>query len=387
MRILHVNSGNLFGGIETLLVTLARFRNLCDEMDPHFAVCFQGKLSAELSAANVPVHDLGEVRIRQPWNVRRSRLMLRSLLQRESFDIVVCHGAWSLAILGPVARRTATPLILWAHDAPDGRATWLDRWISFVPPDLAICNSRFTADKFHRFYPEVKRTVVYCPIAPLEDSLTRDDRASFREVRNTPVDAAVILQLSRLDPHKGHFLHLEALSHLRDIDNWICWQIAAPQRPHEATYLAALKQTADRFGIQNRIRFLNWEPNISRLLSASDIFCQPNVGPEPFGITFIEALWARLPVIATALGGPIEIIDPSCGILVTPNNSQELADALRKLITDPRLRHALGQSGPVRAAALCSPAQQLRQLYQELLTVLEQQPSVSCQPGGAGHFV
>ncbi len=38
MRVLHVYSGNLYGGVETLLVTLARHRDLCPEMEPHFAI-------------------------------------------------------------------------------------------------------------------------------------------------------------------------------------------------------------------------------------------------------------------------------------------------------------------------------------------------------------
>ena len=40
MRVLHINAGNLYGGVETLLVTLARFRVLCPGMDPSFALCF-----------------------------------------------------------------------------------------------------------------------------------------------------------------------------------------------------------------------------------------------------------------------------------------------------------------------------------------------------------
>ena len=43
MRLLYVNSGNLFGGVEILLLTLARQRSLCPDLDPEFAVCFPGR--------------------------------------------------------------------------------------------------------------------------------------------------------------------------------------------------------------------------------------------------------------------------------------------------------------------------------------------------------
>ena len=54
--------------------------------------------------------------------------------------------------------------------------------------------------------------------------------------------------------------------------------------------------------------------DVPRLLAAADIFCQPNLGPEPFGIGFVEALSAGLPVITTATGGALEIVDGDCGI-------------------------------------------------------------------------
>jgi glycosyltransferase involved in cell wall biosynthesis len=47
--------------------------------------------------------------------------------------------------------------------------------------------------------------------------------------------------------------------------------------------------------------------DVARLLAAADIHCQPNIGPEPFGITFIEALYAGLPLVTTSIGGAIEM--------------------------------------------------------------------------------
>src|SRR5579872_6438503 len=50
IRVLHVAAGKLYGGVETLLVTLARYHKLCPEMEPEFAVCFEGRLAEELRA-------------------------------------------------------------------------------------------------------------------------------------------------------------------------------------------------------------------------------------------------------------------------------------------------------------------------------------------------
>src|SRR5947208_2976383 len=139
MKALHVAAGNLFGGIETFLLALARERALAPAMEPHFAICFEGALLRRLRASGAPAHLLGEVRASLPWTVRRARENLRSLVRRECYDVVICHSSWSQAIFTPVARRLRIPQIFWLHDVP-APYHWLDKWAALSPPDLAICN-------------------------------------------------------------------------------------------------------------------------------------------------------------------------------------------------------------------------------------------------------
>ena len=136
--------------------------------------------------------------------------------------------------------------------------------------------------------------------------------------------------------------------------------------PHEARYLEALRAEAAALGIGPRVNFLGQRGDVARLLAAADIHCQPNTGPEPFGITFIEALYAGLPVVTTSIGGALEIVDGSCGILVRPDDPAALAAALARLIEDRELRARLGAAGPARAAALCDPRAQMAALARAL---------------------
>src|SRR5438128_9338003 len=100
MKVLHVHSGNLYGGVEAMLVTLARHRALCADMEPSFALCFEGRLSRELNAAGVSVYPLGAVRVSRPHSVWRARRRLRQLLREQHVDVMICHSAWSQAIFG-----------------------------------------------------------------------------------------------------------------------------------------------------------------------------------------------------------------------------------------------------------------------------------------------
>ena len=73
MRVLHVSAGNLYGGLETVLVTLARCRALNPGLECEFALCFAGRAEDELRAAGATVHRLGEVRVRWPFSLHRGR--------------------------------------------------------------------------------------------------------------------------------------------------------------------------------------------------------------------------------------------------------------------------------------------------------------------------
>jgi glycosyltransferase involved in cell wall biosynthesis len=182
----------------------------------------------------------------------------------------------------------------------------------------------------------------------------------------TAPDAVVVIQVSRMEEWKGHRLHLNALARLNNVPGWTCWMVGGAQRPPEARYLEGLRAEAAALGIGSRVCFLGQHNDVARLLEAADIHCQPNTGPEPFGITFIEALYAGLPVVTTAIGGALEIVDGSCGMLVQPDDSATLAIALKELIENPELRARLGEAGPVRAAALCDPGRQMARLEEAL---------------------
>lgn len=373
MRLLHVHSGNLFGGVETMLLTLARSGR--GQIEHNFALCFEGRLRQELRKLAAPVLPLNEVRTRRPLSVLRARRHLRRLLRQHHFDAVACHMPWAQAIFGPVVRASGRRLIFWMHDGASG-AHWLEKWARRSPPDLVLCNSRWTAATLDRIYPRIPYEVWYLPLPlPLDAAAITMRRAVRAELR-TPDNAVVILQASRFEPWKGHREHLAALAHLNPSSNWVCWIAGGAQSPQEAGYLDELRALATRLAISDRVRFCGHREDVPNLMRAADIYCQPNVTAEPFGLVFIEALGAGLPIITSGLGGVAELVDGSCALTVPPSNPPALAAALDQLLGNALMRARLGAAGRIRVAEMCDLDRQIARLETIVARLANHYPSV-----------
>jgi len=352
LNVLHVYSGNLFGGVERMLISLATLD--ASHSSLHFALCFQGKLSHELEEAGAAMTILGPVRLRNPLSVLRGRRELGRLLRARKFDAVVCHSIWSYCIFASVVARAGHALILYLHDIPDPKNSFY-RWAWRRPPTLCIVNSKATAAPLDQLRTPVRVRIVY----PLVNPPPLIDPTAVRQLRaqwGVRPEEIVILQASRFDSWKGHRNLLQALGAMRDVPGWRCWIAGAPQRPQEVTYRRELGRLIESLGIVERVSFIGHRDDMDTTLAACDVYCQPNETPEPFGMVFVEAMYAGKPVVGRALGGAVEIVTTGCGILCPPG-AVALTAALRGLLEDRQLREQMSEAGPARAAALSGPQQ------------------------------
>ena len=87
----------------------------------------------------------------------------------------------------------------------------------------------------------------------------------------------------------------------------------------------------DRVGLLGRVS----HARVADLFAASDIVCQPSL-IEPFGQAVLEALACERPVVATRIGGPVELLTPETGVLVDPGSVDSIAAGLRAAADLPR---------------------------------------------------
>jgi glycosyltransferase involved in cell wall biosynthesis len=372
MRVVHVASGRLFGGIEQMLQTLARCRSATPHVDVSFAIAAPGRLEEGLRASGVEVVVLGDVRLSRPASVVQARSRLGQFLASRSCDVVVCHAPWSFALFGSTASRRGIPVALWQHDHASGSSI-VERWSRRIPADLLICNSEWTAGTARLLQSHAPLVVIRPPVMLAEcPPVARDEiRRSFR-VGATDV---VMFAASRLEPWKGHLNLLRAIGRLSSLPNWMLWIAGGAERFHEREYEAVLRREVEQRGLSGRVAFLGERRDIPNLLKAADIFCQFNESPEPFGIVFAEALLSGLPVVAANIGGVPEIVSENCGRLVEAGDIAAFAGALQQLILDERLRSALGAAGPAHASSRCDPQVVLPELARALAALAAPAPA------------
>lgn len=365
MRVLHVHSGNLYGGVERILETLVEWRGECPDMETTAALCFEGRLSEALTAAGAPVHRLGAVQASRPWQVARAQRALSETLSAHRPDVAVVHSDWGHALFGSTIRSAGVPLVRWMH-APEPGPAWQALLAERAAPGLVICNSQYTCRASAGRFAGAPRTICYAPVPPQVGST---DRSAARAAAGVSQSTLVILMAARIEPCKGHRSLLRALTMLPKDCDWQAWIAGGPQRSEEKRLLKALVAQAACVGLAARVRFLGERTDIQSLMCAADVYCQPNQTPESYGLSFIEAMGAGLPVLSTQIGALPEIVDSSCGVLVPTGRIEELARALERLIANPEWRQQLSRGARARASLLGNVSTRLALLAEAFQSV------------------
>ena len=148
--------------------------------------------------------------------------------------------------------------------------------------------------------------------------------------------------IGRLTPIKGHQYFLQALSKVIRVLPQARALIVGDISPGKEKYKEELQMLVRRLSLEGYVEFIGWAKDIPRIFSRLDILVLPTVTQEAFGRVLIEAGACGVPVIASRVGGVVDIIqDGVNGILVQPQDSVDLAAAITRLFKEPQLAQKL----------------------------------------------
>jgi glycosyltransferase involved in cell wall biosynthesis len=245
-------------------------------------------------------------------------------------QVVHCNNqkAW---VIGAIASRIASRPVVWhLHDILSAEhfsrskirlVVGLANWRA----SRVVANSHASARAFIEAGGRSDLVeVVYNPVSP-ERFVNALPIEGFREEIGCPDGEPVFGVFSRLAGWKGQHVAIEALSRLKTGHLVL---VGAPLFSEEA-YEAELRALVGKLGLEKRVHFLGFRKDIPRLLASIDVALHTSIVAEPFGLVILEAQLAGKPVIATAAGGALEIIENGInGWLVAPGDSSALAEAM-----------------------------------------------------------
>jgi glycosyltransferase involved in cell wall biosynthesis len=117
------------------------------------------------------------------------------------------------------------------------------------------------------------------------------------------------------------------------------------------SYAEGLRVLAGELGIADRVEFRGFSEDVAGELGQIDILVNASTTPEGFGQVVVEGMAAGCAVVASAAGGPAEVItDGVDGLLYRPGDVEGLAQVLVRLAADPPLRSRLGAAARQRAS-------------------------------------
>lgn len=262
------------------------------------------------------------------------------LLRRWQIDVVHVNTINNLQ--GPLAARLAGCPLVWhvREIAGEGRIGRAMRGLVARLAHVAVANSNAVAESLATCGDRVH--VVYNGI----------DLSEYPEPDWSTPREPLVACVGRLEPWKGQHVLVEALPKiLAAHPDARAWFVGGPA-VNKADYLPGLQARCASLGIAERVTFTGARKDVPEILRRAMLLVLPSVDPEPFGRTLVEAMAAGCPPIATAAGGPLEIIeDGVSGVLVAPGDAMALARAIQDIIADHDCAQTMGKAGRARAVA------------------------------------
>ncbi|MBL6747148.1 MAG: glycosyltransferase family 4 protein [Pseudomonadales bacterium] len=169
------------------------------------------------------------------------------------------------------------------------------------------------------------------------------DRVEFAACEGNPPQ---LLTLASLTRRKAHDVLIEALARI----SVVSWQARfVGSAAFDPDWAIQLQEQAARLGLSERIDFAGEVDDAQAEYQRADMFVLPS-RYEGYGMVFAEAIAAGLPVVGASAGAVPEVVPPSAGLLVPPDDAYALADALHRLLNGDTVREGL-QAGARSAAA------------------------------------
>ena len=301
-------------------------------------------------------------------------LQLKELLDREHYDIIHCHtpmGGVIARLAAGSTRNKGTKVLYTAHGFHFYDGAPLVNWLLYYPVERLLSHrtdllltmngeDHRRAQTFH-----AKRTEL---VNGVGIDLSRYAEASAEQRNEVRRELGLgdgdifTFTVGNVIPRKNQAVLIRAVKELNDPRFHLFIAGDGPLEPE-------LKALAKELGIEKQVHLLGFRRDVYRLSSAADIFLFSS-RQEGLSVSVMEAMACGLPIVASAIRGNTDLIDPGQGgFLVAPDDAAGFADGIRRILSDPGSRERMRSHNleKIRSYSSETVLQQMARLYESVM--------------------
>lgn len=364
MKVLNLTTHLNVGGISNCLaMTGSRLFRMGHEV---VVVSSGGNFKEVLEKKGIRCLDIS-IRTKNEFHPKLLRALPKMirLVKKERFDLIHAHTRVTQVLGSLVSKFTGVPLVTTCHGFFKPR---LSRKLFSSWGKVVIAISPLVAEDLEQSH-QVKRSNIRIvqnaiDLEDFEGRLLEKNPAAFRESWRIPQGMKVVTSISRLVQDKGHDYLIEAVRDLKKKKVDLYLLIVGDGR--EKKRLAKLIQKS---GLEKQARIIDAQPDVTSILSVTDIFVHPATYREGFGLVLVEAMVAKKPVIATNIRAVNSLIRNHVnGFLVEPKSRREIAEAIQFILANPKITLSIVENAYQSATELYS----IDRMVSELETVYKE---------------
>ncbi|MDD5568664.1 MAG: lipopolysaccharide heptosyltransferase II [Candidatus Omnitrophica bacterium] len=325
MNILQVLPELNVGGVETGTLDLSKY--LVRLGHKAVVVSAGGSLVKDLEALGgihyqLPLHKKSFI------SIIKTIPRLVEIIKKEKIDIVHARSRVPAWIAYFAARSTKTVFITTCHGYYKKHPfSYVMGWAKRV---IVLSNviARHMIEDFQVPHDRIK-------LVPRSVDLEKFKYLSPDKKRGKDFNVGII---GRITPLKGHLFFIKAMAKVaRVVPNLKIWVVGDAPSSRQA-YKEQVQVLTRRLGLDHCTEFLGTQRNIPEVLSNLDLVVLATTTHEAFGRVIVEAQASGVPVVATKVGGVVDIIENGrTGLMVAPSDPQSMAEAVIKIYKDPEL--------------------------------------------------